>query len=146
MVSGCSQISTPFDTIDGTTDGITLDGFCDLGAFGDEQIYNDVWFTYVATCTGDLTVSTCNAVDFDSRLAVYDAGPCPIDPALVLGCNDDAAGCADFTSELTVPVVKDQSYVIRVGGFSADDSGAGLLTVTSTPAEPPKHSKRSKPC
>ncbi len=115
---------TPFDTTGATTDGPAHPGDCQF----DGQTYRDMWFDYIATCTGDLTVSTCDQADYDTDLVVYDG--CDCDDLELLGCNDDAAGCAGFTSELTVPVVADNCYLVRVGGFNPHDFGTGTVTLT----------------
>ena len=118
---------TPFSTLGATTDG-PLDANCQF----DGQTYNDIWFIYEATCTGDLEVSTCGTVDYDSDLVVYDGTDC--NNLTTLGCNDDFSGCAAFSSLVTVPVVSGNSYLIRVGGFLDGDVGSGDLSVTCTAA------------
>ncbi len=56
-----------------------------------------------------------------------------------LGCNDDDPlnPCGlfpDFHSTVSVPVVLGQCYKVRIGGFSAGDSGTGIVNLTCTPA------------
>ena len=51
-------------------------------------------------------------------------------PWILLGCSDDAVGCADFTSELTLPVASGNCYKIRIGGFNPNDFGTGTVTIT----------------
>ena len=46
--------------------------------FFDAQVNQDIWYDYVATCTGLLTLSTCNAADYDTRLAAYVDTACPV--------------------------------------------------------------------
>ena len=53
--------ATVYSTVGANTDGAGLGVACDF----DGQTYHDIWFTYTATCTGDLTLSTCNAADYD---------------------------------------------------------------------------------
>jgi len=133
------------DTCDGAlwtqliTDGETQ--FCTIGAategpshpecmaFGTAQIGSDIWYRYIATCSQVLTVSTCGSADFDTRLAVYSGWECPVTDERLLGCNDDAIGCAGFSSTLVVPVVSGGTYLIRVGGYD-DDFGTGTLKLT----------------
>lgn len=132
LCSGAVAISegdTPVCTIGATTDGLALDPMvCDLGPFGSEQIFNDVWFTWTASATADFLVSTCTQVDFDSRIAVYNQSTCPDVPANVIACNDDCE-LVTFTSELTVSAVMGTTYLIRLGGFGAGDSGSGILSI-----------------
>jgi len=118
---------TAFSTLNADTDGPIHAG-CQF----DGQTYADIWYNYIAICTGTLTVSTCNDADYDTDLVVYDGCECGAgleDPPL--GCNDDDAGCAGFTSEVEVPVVAGNCYKIRVGGFMSEtDQGSGNLTVS----------------
>ena len=115
-----------FDTAEATTDGPTHSS-CQY----DGQTYHDIWYEYVATCNGDLTVSTCNQAEYDTDLVVYDG--CNCSNLVLLGCNDDMSGCAGFTSEVTVPVVNGNCYLIRVGGYDSGDMGPGTLTITCEP-------------
>jgi len=114
---------TPFSTLLATTTGPELPPECDEG-FG-LSFVNDAWFSYTATCTGEIEVSTCNTANFDTRLAAY-TGPC--DDLTLVACNDDGAGCATFTSIMTWNGTEGVTYLIRVGGFGG--SGEGTLTVS----------------
>jgi hypothetical protein len=91
------------------------------------QIESDVWFNTQANCTGDLTISTCDSADFDTKIAVYDELGCPLTFFELEGCNDDGAGCAGGTSSITIPVVIDDLLKIRVGGAGLLDEGSGTL-------------------
>lgn len=112
--------STPFSTIGATTSPIPLDGACDEG-FG-LAFVNDIWFVYEVTCTGTVSVSTCNAANFDTRLAAY--SDCF---GSLVACNDDGVDCG-LTSNMEFVGTKGQIVYIRVGGFSA--SGTGTLTIS----------------
>ena len=86
--------NTAFSTVGANTDGPDLAGECDPGDFGDDIIHTDIWYNYMATCNGNLRVTTCEELggtaDYDTRLAVYELGDgCPADAADVLACNDD---------------------------------------------------------
>ncbi len=117
---------TEYDTNGASTDGPQHgpDGPCEF----DGQTYHDIWYNFDATCTGDLTVSTCNQADYDTDLVVYDG--CDCNNLLLLGCNDDGAGCAGFSSHLVVPVTEGNCYKIRVGGLNEGDQGTAVLTVS----------------
>jgi len=129
--------TTPFDTTDATTDGPAHPGTCEF----DGQTYEDIWYTYTASCTGNLTISTCDQAAYDTDLVLYD-GSCG---ALnLIACNDDHTGCGGFSSIIggietgPVPVVAGNTYLIRVGGFSSGDEGPGDITIScDQPAEPP---------
>ncbi|MCA9285241.1 MAG: S8 family serine peptidase [Phycisphaerales bacterium] len=122
---------TPFSTVGAATDG-PANANCDF--FGNDQVSQDIWFRYVATCTGPLSISTCGAADFDTKLAVYGpgilGGTCPggLFGGVLLGCVDDTAGCEGNTSTLAVTVEEGTTYRIRVGGYGSA-SGHGTLTV-----------------
>ena len=124
-----------FDITNADTDGPSSDVGPPEGCFvsSDPQINMDVWYIYTATCTGDVTVSTCGSpTNFDTKLAVYEAttSECSdLGDSYILACNDDDS-CGD-QAQVTVPVVSGQQYLVRVGKF--DDSannGPGTLCIT----------------
>lgn len=117
--------ATAFSTVGATTDGPSH-----AGCMFDGQTYNDIWFTYQATCTGELTVSTCGSAQYDTDLVVYNGCNCGALAANMAGCNDDGAGCSLFTSEVVLPAIAGNCYLIRVGGWQSGDSGTGTLNVT----------------
>jgi hypothetical protein len=135
--SACTPTTIGLGSVDYNTNCATTDGVLHTVCQFDGQIYNDIWYRYTATCTGNLTVSTCNNADYDTDLAVYRAGACPPGLAQLLGCNDDAAGCGGFTSRLTVHVDYNVTYLIRVGGYQAGDAGLGTLTLSRVCIPPP---------
>ncbi len=107
----------------------------------------DIWFTWVAPCTGTLIASTCNQVDYDSKIAVYGVNGfgvpfCPNEmfPLIggeLVGCNDDANGCSGFSSFLTVEVEQGIEYRLRIGGYvppsGTPSKGGGTLTLICIP-------------
>ncbi|MDP7030408.1 MAG: proprotein convertase P-domain-containing protein [Phycisphaerales bacterium] len=112
--------SWDFSTLDATTDG-QAHTECDF----DGQTYHDIWYRYTACGDGSLTVSTCDAADYDTDLVLY-ADACGGD---LLACNDDADGCGGYTSEVTVNVTEGDVVIIRVGGWNDGDQGTGVLTI-----------------
>ncbi len=121
----------PFTTIGASTTGSATSG---CGIFGDGQLHNDVFFTYVATCTDILTISTCNTANFDTRIAVYEG--CSFTSPLLncsfanlVACADGGSGCGGFTTRLELPVVEGTCYRIRIGCFNPLPEGAGWGTV-----------------
>jgi hypothetical protein len=106
-------------------------------SFGDDQVYNDIWYSFTADFNGFVEWSTCGSVEFDSRLAVYQAsGQCPVEDTDLLACNDDGPGCSNFTSYLIFPVSIGETYLLRLGGYANGDMGVGtfnLLEVTPPP-------------
>ena len=120
--------STSFSTVGANTDGPTH-GSCQF----DGQTYHDIWYDFTAAQDGLLTVSTCGQADYDTDLVIYDG--CDCSNLSLLGCNDDAGGCAGFTSEVTVSAIQGNCYLVRVGGWQSGDQGTGTVTVSV--AEPP---------
>ncbi|MFQ5501592.1 MAG: DUF4215 domain-containing protein [Phycisphaerae bacterium] len=120
---------TNFYTYSATTDGQAhaAEG-CTVGGDGG-QTFNDVWFTYAPACDGNLTVSTCGSVNYNSDLVIYDGADCA--NPIFLACNDDNAACPNGSSQLTAPVVAGNTYLIRVGGGNVGDSGNGTITLTN---------------
>ncbi len=117
-----------FTTIGATTDGLPV--FCDGGA-GGAQFDDDTWFLYTPTCTGLVTFSTCNDADFDTRIALYFEGACPLTGPLA--CSDDAAECG-VTSEIIWTVTPLLNYMVRVGATSG--GGTGTLTISCPAVDP----------
>ncbi|MCA9286603.1 MAG: FG-GAP repeat protein, partial [Phycisphaerales bacterium] len=119
----------PFTTIGATgSSGSTEDCVAALEA--------DVWFAYVATCTGQVTFSTCGMATFDTIIAVYPGctyGAFPLFPCQIasspIACNDDAEGCSGLTSKVTIDATAGACYFVRVGGYLGV-WGFGTLTVT----------------
>lgn len=111
-----------FTTVNAVTDGPEEPASC--SQYGDSQVGSDIWFRYLASCTGTLSASLCGS-GYDTRLAVYDGWICPA-PSPPLACNDDACGAQ---SQLSLPATAGQDYLIRVGGFF-DARGTGQLSLT----------------
>jgi hypothetical protein len=118
---------------DSSTEDVDLAGLCDPGPNGDDVLHRVRWFRYTASQTGLTEVSTCGLAPFDTRIAVFST--CGL--ADVLACNDDASGCAGFTSAVTFATVAGQDYLVAIGGFSAADAGAGQFRVVPGVPPPP---------
>ncbi|MFO0826555.1 MAG: hypothetical protein U0572_00250 [Phycisphaerales bacterium] len=127
--AGATPISvgvTHTSTIGATGDSI-LPATCEEGYGLD--VFNDVFFTYEATATGIVTVSTCSPnTTFDTRLAVY-SGSC--DDLTLIACNDDAGSECGNRSIATFEATCGERYVIQLGSY---DGGVGLadLSVSQT--------------
>jgi hypothetical protein len=126
-----------FSTIDGTTSSDPFDeAQCEGTYLG--VMTNDVWFSYEACATGSMTVSTCDLVDFDTDLVVYE-GDCNL--MTQISCNGDGDGCGGYSSILTTNVTEGSMYMIRVGGWGDTSMGSGELLIDgpegdcSTPCE-----------
>ncbi|MHC4911109.1 MAG: M12 family metallo-peptidase, partial [Planctomycetota bacterium] len=135
-------------TVDYSTFGATTDGPVNpsnqCNDFGQNQTHQDIWYTYTATCTGTLTVTTCDDIHgegdptYDTDLVVYgpytSAGQINCNNLDFLACNDDdptlACGTnAPFSSTIQVSVTQGEVILVRVGGWSAGDQGSGVLSI-----------------
>lgn len=120
--------TTDFDTWCATTDG----GEHDVCKY-DAQTHRDIWYAYTALGTGTVTISTCDAAEFDTDLVVYREPTPPSDmpsDADLIGCNDDYPGCSGYTSLLGFEAQSGETYIFRVGGYGQMDAGFGSLTVS----------------
>lgn len=91
----------------------------------------DVWFNFTPTCSGEVTVSTCDRANFDTQIEVYQGcTTCP-PPGGPIAANNDGAGCSGGTSELQYNGVAGTCYRIRVTGTGAGLIGTGSLFIFS---------------
>jgi len=141
---GCGPESTEifvgpndFTSVAGSGD-LDLTGICDPGPYGTDLVYNVSYYRFTPSATDIWTVTTCEGTTWDTRIAVL--GNC--DPASTIACNDDDAACANFTSTLEFNGTINEEVVIAVGGYSAADSGPGVVTIiqgsTAVPCGDPK--------
>lgn len=115
-----------FSNIGATTDGpLHLDSPCPGSGVPElDSIYNDIWYLYTAEFTGLTSFSLCGNADFDTKIAVYNAGAtCPVTDEDLLNCNEDGANCIGATSELVFSAVEGESYLLRIGGFGTESPG-----------------------
>lgn len=116
-------LPTPFCNEYAQTDGPAHE-FCSIGS----QVLNDVWFKRTATCTGTMTISTCQNTDFIAKIAVYeDCGACP--PVDLVTCGFNSSECPGKTV-VDFDCVEGQCYLIRVGGANQFGVGCGELEFT----------------
>jgi hypothetical protein len=94
----------------------------------------NIWYKYTATCTAKVTISLCGS-SFDTILAVFNGYQCPPQQSKLLACNDDFCG---QQSQVTINATAGNQYLIEVGGFSSNQKGQGLLTV-SCAVQAPNH-------
>ena len=120
-----SDGSTEFSTIDATNSGDSFsDSLCAGTYLG--MMQSDIWFSYQATCTGLLNVSTCSTATFDTDLVVY-RGTC--DDMTQVACNGDSSACSGYTSTLVTPVTSGEQYLIRIGGWDEAAVGTGTVQI-----------------
>jgi hypothetical protein len=95
----------------------------------------DIWYSYTADFTGELLVSTCGQVSYDTQLAVYEGCDCLSLSDPPLACNNDGVGCSGGSSFVVTDVVLGNCYMIRLGSSSLPPVGSGTLTLSMTPPE-----------
>lgn len=117
-----------FSNIEASTEGPAEPDDCTF--FGDGDIQSDVWFGYLASCTGELTVSLCES-NFNTKLALYNF-TCPTESGTVIACDVDSCP-SSLRSEITIPVTQGEAFRIRVGGHNGAQ-GNGVMTISCTPS------------
>lgn len=132
--------SVAFNTTGFNTDGPPEAG-CGSG-YDDLPIWSDAWYMVEVDADSNLTATCCLAADFDTKIAIYDAGaigsvfsPGNLPDAFVV-CNEDCDDPDFFSSEAIASVVAGNQYLIRVGGFQSA-VGSGTLTVSWQEPDPP---------
>ncbi|MGA1630626.1 MAG: GC-type dockerin domain-anchored protein [Phycisphaerales bacterium] len=102
----------------------------------DEQIWNDLWYSFTAPGDGSFSASTCGTANFDTKIAIYDVGNGTYNPAdlpdLFIACNEDGPDCPDATSFLEILVEANVTYLVRLGGFN-QATGSGTIAFVYTP-------------
>ena len=116
-------------SVTGTTDGAARETDPSCSPVGAAP---DVWYRWVAPCTGIVTVNTCGS-GFDTVVSVLTGPNCSV--LTQVACNDDTfavfcglSGGTISQSALETPVTAGTTYYIRVSG-KGGASGAFTLTV-----------------
>lgn len=84
-------------------------------------VANDIWYTWTAPNSGNLTVTTTPTAILP-RVAVYAGSSCPAPAAPTLGCTQGAAST-------TFPVNGGSTYLFQVGSVFSSQSGDGSVTL-----------------
>jgi hypothetical protein len=112
----------PIEVFDGNNNFSTIGASSDnLESCDGASVYREVYYTYTASCTGEVSVSTCIA-GFDTVVVAYDA--CG---GSVLACNNNGCGTG---SAIVFPATAGTTYTIVVGGVGSSVEGSGLLSVS----------------
>jgi hypothetical protein len=120
-----ANVDVSFSTIGATTDGPLEPNLCTNA--GDHTVTRDVWFRWIATCTGPATVVLCGS-SFDTKVAIYNSCPSSV-PNQAIACNDDSCG---LQSQVTFNAISGNTYLIRVGGYN-HAQGVGTIRVNACP-------------
>jgi hypothetical protein len=141
VISGTTNSQFNFNTATATTDGPDHPGAtCNSGSDIFDQ---DIWYRVTPAYNGQFIASTCGTVSYDNKLAIYDLGTDPASfdynnlPEALLACNDDGASgtCntttgTTYASELPVTVAAGRTYLVRMGSFTAGETGTGTIRFT----------------
>lgn len=113
---------------------------CDNGS---QPFGADVWYGFMSPCDGSMTVSMCDGTDYDAIIAIYDGGvtcACPSDDSTQVVCGDDTCGVGGGPATVTIDILSETCYVIRVAGWNGT-RGVGEMNVSVAclpPIEPPQ--------
>ncbi|MBI1825415.1 MAG: hypothetical protein HY287_05625 [Planctomycetes bacterium] len=120
----------PFNNFCSTTDGPTTT-ICT----GSASVGRDIWFRYMPTCSGSVTIDLCGYDEtFDSVLSVYHdpanptVCPCSTDSSIEVWCSDDDCILERSTSKLEFGVYHGDCYTIRISGYHGNE-GYGEMVV-----------------
>ncbi|MGB0716670.1 MAG: hypothetical protein ACPGXK_12375, partial [Phycisphaerae bacterium] len=87
----------------------------------------DVWFTYLASCTGAVRVDTVGSLQADTVLSVYDGG-----------CNEPEVACSDDSvgqqAAVLFDVIEGQPYLIRLASAGTPGDYDVNIQCLSVPA------------
>ena len=126
--------ASAFTTVGATNSNI--DDTLSCSTSNGPTVFRDAWFSYTAFCSGPLTISTCGAADFDTRISVYLAdGGCPTSGSSPLACSDDDCGTGSLVNTFGLAGT---TYLIRVGS-PVDSSGSGTLTIECNGSSGPEN-------
>lgn len=127
-----------FSNVDATTDGPEHPNDASCFGFNDNTVQTDIWYSFTPDVTETVEWTTCDQINFDSRLAVYQAGSsCPPVDGDLMACNDDGSGCSAYTSRVLFDVVAGETYLLRLGGFGGETGSGTFDLFGTTPPEPP---------
>ncbi|MFZ4750734.1 MAG: M12 family metallo-peptidase [Phycisphaerales bacterium] len=162
VVNDCAQdaIEVVADaTLNFTNIGCNTDGPTHPAATcgsGNDVFLNDIWYRVQATANGPMRISTCNQVNFDTKLAVYDMGTDPLSfnygalASAFVACNDDGdAACqanAVYASDLSLTVNAGRWYLIRVAAYDFPGSGSVSINLPEPCALPPFTGVEAEAC
>ncbi len=102
--------------------GDELNGDCSF-----DQVYNDLWYIYTATCTGPVTWSNCALSEFQTRMVVYE-NSCEDGDLQVVACSESDE-CGVLASSLTFDAYQGGMYYLRIGSETESITGNGVFIV-----------------
>jgi hypothetical protein len=137
ITTGAAQ---PYTTASATTDGPNHEATNPCFQFGSLTVAQDVWYTFTPDFSGTAQWVNCDAINYDSRMAVYQPGSaCPPLPTDLYGCNDDGVNCSagTFHSEMFFEVTAGETYLLRLGGYGTEQGLGTFDLLNNAPPAPP---------
>ena len=124
-----------FSTFNAVTDGPSHEGDNTCTIFSDPaNLFNDVWYSYTATCEGTAIMSTLDGTTLDTRIAVY-SETCPTDLFNLVACNDDFQGSGQ--SEVAWDIAAGETYLLRLGNSELSNGGSGTFSLSENCGQEP---------
>ena len=94
----------------------------------------NIWYHYIATNTGDVTVSLLGS-EYDTAMVVYAGFDCYPKESDIIDRNDDWGGT--LQSQITFQATRNHHYLVEVLGYNSDEVGDGILNIFVEGVEPP---------
>ena len=104
------------------------------------EMSRDIWMSFTPEVDGLITASTCAPGSFDTSIIVYQNQQCSCDDLLYVACNGDTyldPACQAYHSEVDFIASGGSEYLFRIGGYSNDEGGPGLLSISLDPQDNP---------
>ncbi len=101
---------------------------CAWGSPSRPQGYRTVWYKFIPSSNGRVTIDTSNnfnSKSYDTILAVH-TGTCGATTLTTVACNDDYQG---FASRVTFNVAKDVTYFVEVADWNGAEPGTLELDI-----------------
>ncbi|MCH2161186.1 MAG: hypothetical protein MK085_04850 [Phycisphaerales bacterium] len=127
------------------TTGANTDGPDEIGcgsAESDLPVWSDLWWMIEVDTDGLLTATCCLDANFDTKIAIYNAGAngSVYDPSGLpddfIACNEDCDDPDFYSSELLATVEAGNQYLVRLGGYQGA-TGTGNLRIDVDVPDPP---------
>ncbi|MBK7877945.1 MAG: hypothetical protein IPJ77_19885 [Planctomycetes bacterium] len=120
-----------FDTTSTTTGAEgQANAACNSG--GSTAIQRDLWYSWTATTTEHVAVSTCSLTAVNTKLAVYAGTGCPT--GAPIACNDTSCG---NQARVDLDVVAGNTYTVQLGVGAAAAGGPGQFSIGTFVPPPP---------
>ncbi len=125
-------LSYPIQTTTFHNDCATNDAPTSVNCGGASPALADIWYQYVAPCTGTVRASLCGTTNFDSFMAVYGGAvscSCSQTSTSHIACGDDTCGVGGGPSLVTFSATAGRCYLIRIAGWNGA-RGHGTLQIS----------------